>query len=535
MIKSKIPFLFILVILSFIAISIPVFKLDMWLGHDVSAHYQRALSVNAELSNYQIPPTFDFFNNGKLGYAWNLFYPPLTSILFSLINIISLNSIRVLLQLKISAVIISIIAILSSYYMGVYFYNRKDAGCISSILFITSSYFLNNYYIRFSIGELLSHALIPLMIVGIYASIKNEKQKILLPISSSLILLSNIPSVIVCIIACALIYLFEIKKVLNRNFILFAFYSVIFIVMSTSFYTIPLIYEQKTDDIWAFSNINNTFYRMWELAPSLSDLLTGDDSLYSDPSNHVRSHRTYGIPLTILFFVGISLVYKKEYLKSAIASAIILTLMASKFFPWYAINDTFNIITFIQFPWRILMFSSTIFVLISTYTMLYILDKKSYGLFISIILTSIIYTSYITNVALNKNVNENSPILSRIYKDYLPKDGNIDIIESKKKTQNQESNLFEISFKNGYPIYSIKEKTNELELPVIKNNLIDIYINGEKTSDSADGYFIKVSSSDNIMTIELRPSIILYIGYAISIISIVSSIFFIYIIWRRKN
>ncbi|NIH18428.1 hypothetical protein [Morganella morganii] len=529
MTKNKIPF--ILLIFAFFAISIPIFKVDMWFGHDVAAHYQRAIGTISGVSNFQIPPLFDFFNEWQLGYSWNLFYPPLTSMLFGLITLLSLNTASVFMQLKIATIIITAISIITSYYMGSYFYKRRDAGAITSILFITSSYFLNNYYIRFSIGEMMAHALIPLLIIGVDASIENKKEKILLPISASLILLSNIPSIIVSVIGCFFLYLFRLNKIANKGFLLFSLCSAAFIILSTSFYTIPLVYEKINDNIWAFSNINNSFQRMWELAPSLSDILTGDDNLYDNTSKHVRSHRTHGIPITILFFIGAVLLCKNKRINYLIPASLLLTLMASKAFPWYGIGSDFSMLTYIQFPWRILMFSGTIYALIATYPMILLFEKKSIEIFLSILAISVLYTSYITNVALHKEISNNDSFLMGVYRDYLPNDGNSKIIKDKRIEVSNNADIYDVSFTHGYPTYTFKKKINSVEIPVIKNKLLNVYVNGNLNKYYGDGYFISVTSKDEIKSISIKPNPIIYLGYAISVTSFLASLIYI----RKKR
>jgi len=168
------------------------------------------------------------------------------------VKLITLYSISDANQFKATVGIITIIAFTSMYFASLKLLESKYYASIASILFICSGYFLNDAYIRIDIGELMAMAFAPMVIVGARAILIDGPGKVLFPVGVLFILLSNIPSFIVCLIYAVLYFLINIKKSLTKRVLIILVKSITFVVSSSLFFTIPLIYHFIKGDVFAF-------------------------------------------------------------------------------------------------------------------------------------------------------------------------------------------------------------------------------------------------------------------------------------------
>lgn len=77
--------IFIAISILFLILAIhPIFSSGIWTGSDWEVHAYRLSGVNYQISNHQFPLIFDFWSSNQQGYAWSLFYPPLTTYLMAL-------------------------------------------------------------------------------------------------------------------------------------------------------------------------------------------------------------------------------------------------------------------------------------------------------------------------------------------------------------------------------------------------------------------------------------------------------------------
>ena len=107
------------------------------------------------------------------GYSWNLFYGPLSSYITAVIggffdNIIIGYKIVLFLGLFLSGI--------SMYYFTRKITSDNNVGVFAGILYMVMPYHLTDMYIRGSIGEFLSFIFIPIVFLGLYNLIHEEKR-----------------------------------------------------------------------------------------------------------------------------------------------------------------------------------------------------------------------------------------------------------------------------------------------------------------------------------------------------------------------
>lgn len=74
---------YIVIVIIAIILSIPLMKQGMYVSHDGDFHISRTIGTIEQLQAGESPLIISRFSN-NLGFGWNLFYPPITT----LINVI---------------------------------------------------------------------------------------------------------------------------------------------------------------------------------------------------------------------------------------------------------------------------------------------------------------------------------------------------------------------------------------------------------------------------------------------------------------
>ncbi|EKY3195970.1 hypothetical protein RBA33_003241, partial [Cronobacter turicensis] len=269
--KNKHIFIFILI--SIAAVLLPCFTDGTFYSYDAMAHYQRMKDINNQLYHINMPPLFDYYSDNWYGYSWNMFYPPLSAYLMGLIKVFSLYSISDVTQFKISIAAIIIIAFASMYLSSFTVLRCRYYAAIAAILFVGSGYFLNDAYIRIDAGELMAMAFAPLIIAGARAIINDSKGKSLFPIGVLAVLISNIPSFIVCLIYITLYFAINARAVTNKKNLIYIAKCIIFVSASSLFFTTPLIYHFFKGDVFAFHALAVSYNTIGKFGVSITELI----------------------------------------------------------------------------------------------------------------------------------------------------------------------------------------------------------------------------------------------------------------------
>ena len=177
------------------------------------------------------------FTNG-FGYSWNFFYGPLSTygiILFSILSG-SFN-----LGFKIFLLLIVFFAGIFMYKLVYELAQNSNAALLASIIYITSPYFFTDIYVRHAIGECLGFVFIPLVFLGLYNLFNTENNHYYLIFGAvGLIISHNISTMLVAFFS-AIYILVNIKNLSSQRVKKGLFIDIIFIVLITSFYWMPLL------------------------------------------------------------------------------------------------------------------------------------------------------------------------------------------------------------------------------------------------------------------------------------------------------
>ena len=110
-----------------------------------------------------------------------MFYGPASSFAIAVIGKIFSN---IIVGYKIVLFLGILLSGIAMYYFAKKITDDKNVGTLASILYMTMPYHLTDMYIRGSIGEFLSFIFIPVIFLGIYNLLHEEKRDWLLVIGA---------------------------------------------------------------------------------------------------------------------------------------------------------------------------------------------------------------------------------------------------------------------------------------------------------------------------------------------------------------
>jgi len=553
---------YLIIIIIGILLSIPLNQIQIRDSHDGSLHMLRMLGTVDSLEIGQLPPLINQNYCKGIGYSMNLFYPPLVTYLPLLLKLFIPTYMG---SLKVFGAICIIASGITMYELTYQITKKRAIALFSAIFYLIAPYKLANVYKRMAIGEFTAMVFIPLVFLGLYNLFNQDKKKhYYITIGAAGLMLSHTVTTIYTAMFCIGYILFNIKKIKDKEILKKCVVNVIFILLISMLFWMPLLEATQLADYAIMDNkimkTNGDF---------TSENTISFYQLFKDKGEENGTTFLLGMPtilvilLTIFVFKKVDNKYKDFYLLCIIFSLISL-FMVSKFFPWKIMP---GFICKLQYPWRMMgyfNFFMSFVCGINLYLILKQLVKKDVIKILIIIIFVIISIISSINVvsqffAKDKTIDEkyeteiiNNKKIShlKINRDYMPikalllqktyvytrKDntyvleGNIEILEENKENLNDE-----IKIKNAekgtilelpylyYPGYKIELKTNEkickLQSVESKNGYLSCVID-----ENIDEATIKV---------EYKGTIITYISYIVSLISLI--VFVIYVIYERKK
>lgn len=535
---------FIILLIITLIISIPLFnnKLDVYMDDGIQ-HISRSYGTAISMKNGNYNIITDFANN--FGYSWNLFYGPFTTYGLIIIELLVENFV---VAYKIFVYILLLLSGIFMYKLVYQMVNNRNVALLSAAIYVLSPYHLTDLYIRNALGEFASFAFIPLVFLGLYNLFNTTENNYYLAIGAiGVILTHNLSTIITAIFA--LIYLLtNIKELKNRKILMNLLINILFIVLITSFFWLPMI-ETKL-------SANYCVYEDGFMATSESTASRGlsISNLFITFTNDVFVFEV-GPCLILLAFSIMSLrnleSNRKEYILFLIFSLISL-FMTTKYFPWKYLPNSFSII---QFPWRMLEFSCfflSIVCAINAYVIIKRFNLKDVIILILILLIYILalnpYVPYLEDEIINiENIEQGivsgreNEIVAGIAKgEYLTTKAN----NNRFYIATREDKIYVL---NGKAIIEDENKTNEKYEFKVKNiegteyEAPYIFYPGYKVT--VDGIEIKTHETENGFLgfkIDEQTEAIVEITYTgtkwmniSSFISLISFIVFLVYIWKK--
>lgn len=330
-------------------------------GHDLTFHLSRisAITDGLKLGEFPVRVYPNYF--GGYGYANGLFYG---DIFLYFPAVLCLLGLSVITSYKVFLFVCAICTALSSYICVKFISKSKFAATLAMILYTLSSYRAVDVYIRAAIGEVLAFIFIPIVILGLYEIIYNNKKKwYIITIGFTGLFLSHNISAVIMAGFTALILIISYKKILKEpNRLGYLTIAAIVTILLTSFFLIPMVEQLLTDKFVVNTQTVDT--QIWTTTMPLYKII------FEVPYSLLFLPGVSGIG--IVFLVVVFLRFKIKSDKSEIfkfsdicfGMGIISLLAVTKIFPWKIIIKVIKQLAAIQLAWRLYLFA-TLFLSIS--------------------------------------------------------------------------------------------------------------------------------------------------------------------------
>lgn len=556
---------YIIIVLVAIIVSIPLMKHGMYISHDGDFHISRTIGTIEQLKLGESPLIISRFSN-HLGFAWNLFYPPVTTTI-NIIFAIATNSGIIAMK-----IFIFLTFVVSGFTMFSFTYEitqkNKIVALIAAILYMIAPYKMLNAYTRLAVGEMSAAMFIPLVFKGIYLILKGETKKEYIFIFGTigLILSHNITTMLVFILGLAYL-IANIKALKEKNIFKTLCICTVIIILSVIFFEIPILEQKHAANYEVFRGKMYTRESVAQHSLSPLQLL-----MKKAPWSDNQMYFTIGLPILLSLILTPMAIKKikdkaiKKTYKFFLIAGFLMSLASTFIFPWKIMPE---VLLMIQFPWRLLLLIVFCFTIVSGINigiLINILEEKTKKNFKGIILITFVILSVIYSMTFpvgieNRNINDDfyqeEEIIDQVwetskyssYIEYWPEKaakaiGYVSYRNQKVLILEGKAIIREENKENGklqFTIDKVEENTS-LELPYLYYKGYDvIYTNNQTkektridTKESDRGLLqidIKANTNGKI-NVEYHPTNLHKVCIAISFTTII-----IYTIWIiiRKN
>lgn len=369
LLKNKTILSYLIILAIALYICIPLFSKNMDISRDDGIqHICRLIGTYNTLKEGQIFSNImsDFCNG--FGYSWNIFYSPLTAYFPLIFKLITSSFV---ICLKISMFISIFLSGVFMFQLTHKIFKSYKVGVISAILYMSAPYHLTDLYNRIAVAELASFIFLPLVFNGMY-DLFYKQNKIPYGIifgAIGLILTHNVITVYT-VIFCFIYLVIHYKKI-NKSIIKKIFISALIILLSTSFYWLPLIEHMKTTTYEVF--IPERMYTNNTLVGSKLSLAELFITEKYGMNFHIGLLIILGSALTFLYRKNITKRNKKNLI-IFFALGLVSVIMSTKIFPYEYMP---GFLKMIQFTWRMLEFSSFFFSIVASYGITMFLNKNN--------------------------------------------------------------------------------------------------------------------------------------------------------------
>ena len=472
-----------IILISIITIisTLPVIMNDLPYGGDINFHLKRieAIAENIRHGYIGYPIYFKYLNN--YGYGSGLFYPDLFLYIPAFLNVLG---IKLFTSYKVFLVLIKLSSLISIYFSIKGINKSNKSALIAVILYGFSSYCFIDMFERGALAETITIVFIPLVIRGIYEILFGESKKYYILVFGMLgILFSHIISTYLITIFLIIFTLFNIKY-LDKERIKNIIKSIIIFLLIGSHFIFPLIEQMISNKFYFNIQENVVIYNIVPVA-----FLFFEFPYYTLMGFTFKRWFPCGIG-TIYLFLCIKFLKNKEKFdrvsKCFLISGIICLLFTTKFF-WY-IPLMKNIFSPIQFPYRIYILATVLFITCFTRVLNEINIKKLFLICLLLFTLNLFYPfCNIVTTKLLKDEIMNGEYLPVEYKTEINNGKIISDCKIKYDIQNNIETMIE---------YKTDCDTVIMEIPIIYYKGYEVKINNKDT---------KINKSNNGL-IEFRTN-----------------------------
>lgn len=552
----------LILLVSAIFICLPLLsnKIDIMYDDGIQ-HVARLIGTYDSIKEGQTFPVIMSKLCNDFGYSWNLFYSPLTAYLPLIFKLIGLSFVNCIKMFMFFVVFISAVAM---YFFTKEVTKNKKIALLAGIFYIFAPYRLTDMYARNALAELTSFVFLPMIFHGLYGILKEKsKREYLLIFGTIGLILTHTVITMYTAIFCFIYVLTQIKKLKNKNIVKKLIISLIFILVITSFFYVPLLEHKLAADYEVFKE--GRMERTEVLVAFKLSFL----ELFITPKENIMTYEIGFLSVILLVLSPIVIKKLKKKCKNtdfykfyifSLIAGLISIIMTLKIFPFEKLP---SILKMLQFSFRMLEFSSFLFAFVVAVNLGVLVKKVKYkGITATTIILMILTCIFIPHLHYKDNIDENRLIkgvrvtsqTGRVHAgcasfEYLPtkafenrkyieeRADEVIILQGNATITNQEKENTNLSCN----ISNVTEET-KIELPYIYylGYEVDLEQNGEitklKTYETDNGFVgVTIPSLDEgKIEVHYEGTILMKISSGISILGLVLLVFKIILKQRKK-
>lgn len=472
--EKMFPFICITVV-CFILTSPLLSSKYIW-GHDSFFHISNieALSSTILNGNWFFPKIYPIIAN-DFGYASGIFYGQLPHFITAILNL-GINVFTDLSVLNVMKIVHFFNLFFSAAFMYVFIKkvtNKKVISIVGAIIYITFPYRMSEIFVRDAYAESMTFVFLPLIFYGLHELLYGKNNRsfyIPFILGTSALVITHTITTLYAAMIVAIYLLLNFKKLFKKEIIKKLCISIIFILCLTSFYTVPLLEQKFYTDTFIFTNhdlLNSSNVSAYSL--SLSKLFPFAENASIDG---IVFYITVPIIMLLIFslfeYRNIKINNKEIFLQFFLLGSICL-IMSTNLFPWKQMPSIF---LYLQFPWRLLLFSIFFYSLFSVLILVslkdYLVKPICYTLLI-IIISACMYSLNLERVIeYSENQVDVSTYGVGAIKDYFPKK----VVENYEYYENRSKDLIVTSGKGEVRLNYIDSSFANYEVIIYEEPLI---------------------------------------------------------------
>ncbi len=445
--------------------------------------------------------------------------------------------------------------------------NKRAVALFSALIYLMVPYKIADVYKRYAIGEFSAFIFLPVLFAGMYSLFNQDgKKHFYIAIGAIGLILTHTITAFYTAIFCLIYVIFRIVKLKQKEVIKKLIINVIFIILVSSFFIIPMLEAKISADYAIFDSSLMYGYGEYVYYNTLNI-----SEFFKDIGKEEQTTYIIGIPIFVLMCLSIFVYrsvekkYKYFYIISILFSFISLY-ASTKYFPWLKMPD---ILCKLQYPWRMLTFFA-FFISFVIGVNIYVLLKKllkndiigltssAILLIIMLVYTIPIILQYETEYdlrdeELEKDIIKNPYIQYEIINtEYLPVNAILKyhtyLNKKKDKIYILQGETLIIRENKKDLTYSaiiedaVKDTIIEFPFFYYPGYKVTLEENGKKekletiqTDNGFTGTVITKDISQAKIKIEYKGTLVIYVSYIVSFISFVIFIGYCYIESRKKD
>ena len=326
--------------------SVPALRENLNAGHDSEFHRMRLRNVVSALGEGQFPVRVGGSMYNGYGSATSIFYPDTCLYLAALMMLGGAT-----IQFALSAMLIALNAVTaaSAYACGRRMFGSRTAGTCASVLYTLAAYRLTDLYTRMALGEAAAMAVIPLFILGLWEVVFGDKRRWpMLVIGATAVFRTHMITTVLCAAGAAVLCAVCLVRMIREGRLSALLAALAATVLLNLYALVPL-----ADCMLGGISMGTLSSSVSAGAMRLAELFAQNPQFPRD----IGAALLIGTVVTAHGLIG----KRTEDARTACAlllGGIAMALMATKLFPWAALEKRFGgAINFLQFPWRLLMFA----------------------------------------------------------------------------------------------------------------------------------------------------------------------------------